>query len=224
MQTYTQQAQKASPRGRGTAAPLKGGMSGHGAPGMPANGYPPGAAKMTAGASASRPEGPVDYEFLDLISEILQLVEQGFSTNSEVVKDKVNKLQEKFARAKVALERMDGAEMTPRMQEEMFDLYVIAHCPLLCLAAHSFTWGTNTTIQSVLCCTCTSQNRINQLDRMSHQAHTVPRTRTLTHAHTHTDIYTHKRTQSHMHTHTGTHKHTYTHKHRCYTPFLRHMH
>jgi len=134
-----QQAQKASPRGRGTAAPLKGSVPGHGAPGMPAIGYPPGAAKVTAGASASRPEGPVDYEFLDLISEILQLVEQGFSTNSEVVKDKVNKLQEKFARAKVALERMDGAEMTPRMQEEMFDLYVIAHCSLLRLAAHSFT-------------------------------------------------------------------------------------
>ena len=67
-------------------------------------------------------DGPIDYEFLDVMSEILRLVEQGVSTNSDAVNAKVDQLQAKFARAKTALERMDGAEMTPQMQEDMFDL------------------------------------------------------------------------------------------------------
>ena len=62
----------------------------------------------------------------DLISEILRLVEQGLSTNSDVVKVKVEELQNKFVRAKAALDRMDGAEMTPQMQEQVFDVYAPA--------------------------------------------------------------------------------------------------
>ena len=62
----------------------------------------------------------------DLISEILRLVEQGLSTNSDVVKGKVEELQHKFVRAKAALDRMDGAEMTPQMQEQVFDVYAPA--------------------------------------------------------------------------------------------------
>ncbi len=62
----------------------------------------------------------------DLISEILRLVEQGLSTNSDVVKGKVEELQNKFVRAKAALDRMDGAEMTPQMQEQVFDVYAPA--------------------------------------------------------------------------------------------------
>ena len=56
------------------------------------------------------------------MSEILRLVEQGVSANSDAVNAKVDELQAKFKRAKEALECMDGAEMTPQMQEDMFDL------------------------------------------------------------------------------------------------------
>ena len=80
------------------------------------------------GASAAKLEGPVDFEFLGLISDILRLVEPGeqrSAANADVMKDKVEELQAKFARAKAALERMDGADMTPQMQEDMFDLYAL---------------------------------------------------------------------------------------------------
>ena len=86
----------------------------------------PGAAAR--GASAAKLDGPVDFEFLGLISDILRLVEpgeQGSAANAEVVKDKVEELQAKFALAKNQLERMDGADMTPQMQEDMFDLYAL---------------------------------------------------------------------------------------------------
>eukprot|EP00802_Teleaulax_amphioxeia_P035075 Tamp_42671.p1 GENE.Tamp_42671~~Tamp_42671.p1 ORF type:complete len:133 (+),score=39.08 Tamp_42671:2-400(+) len=103
--------------GRGGAAP----------PGMPANSAMAGAPGVAGrGASAAKLEGPVDFEFLGLISDILRLVEPGeqrSAANADVVKDKVEELQAKFARAKAALERMDGADMTPQMQEDMFDLY-----------------------------------------------------------------------------------------------------
>ena len=68
-------------------------------------------------------DGPVDFEFLDLISEILRLVERGSSMNSDAIKEKVDELQVKFARAKAVLDGMEGAEMTPQMQEDLFELY-----------------------------------------------------------------------------------------------------
>jgi hypothetical protein len=122
-QSYPAQASRASPRGRTTAAAVP---AGRGAPvqGMPGSSYPPGATRgaVPRPAAAVNADGPIDYEFLDLMSEILRLVEQGVSTNSDAVNAKVDQLQAKFARAKTALERMDGAEMTPQMQEDMFDL------------------------------------------------------------------------------------------------------
>ena len=72
-------------------------------------------------------EEPVDFEFLGLISDILRMVEpgeQGCAANADVVKNKVDELQAKFARAKAALEQMDGADLTPQMQEDMFEVYV----------------------------------------------------------------------------------------------------
>jgi len=123
-QPYPAQALKASPRGLAPGAVMPPGR-GAPAPGMPAgNSYPPGArgAPAAKGPSAIKPEGPMDYEFLDLMSEILRLVEQGVSTNSDAVSAKVDELQAKFARARATLERMDGNEMTPQMQEDMFEL------------------------------------------------------------------------------------------------------
>jgi hypothetical protein len=89
-----------------------------------------GASSATAaarGGSASMAEEPVDFEFLGLISNILRLVEpgeQGCAVNADMVKDKVDELQAKFSRAKAALDQMDGADLTPQMQEDMFEVYV----------------------------------------------------------------------------------------------------
>ncbi len=94
----------------------------------------PGAAAR--GSSVAKLEGPVDFEFLGLISDILRLVEPGeqsSAANADVVKDKVEELQAKFARAKTELESMDGADMTPQMQEDMFDLYALLFFLILLL-------------------------------------------------------------------------------------------
>ncbi|EKX52695.1 hypothetical protein GUITHDRAFT_133721 [Guillardia theta CCMP2712] len=110
---------RASPRSRQAATKAGAYTQGAGV-GLVAGGD---AASRAAAAARAQANEPMDYEFLDLISEILRLIEEGFSVNSEVVKTKVEALQNKFNRAKGLLEAMDGAEMTPQMQDDVYEIY-----------------------------------------------------------------------------------------------------
>lgn len=106
-----------SPRGRTAVGQPKGSAPPPGQVGVPLGGT------SSTGRAAPSIEGPVDFEFVEMISEILRLVEQGCSANSDTVREKVEQLQSNFARAKAALDTMQGAELTPQMQEDLFDLY-----------------------------------------------------------------------------------------------------